>query len=300
MGRARDRQTRNATVKTLTAGGWFEKLVEVMAQLRGPGGCPWDREQNHASLRTYLIEEAYEVLDAMGGADQHFAEELGDLLLQVVFHAEIARGEKRFAIADVIRSVHDKLIRRHPHVFGDMRVKDAAEVLRNWEQIKAGERSAQSSERANTDGGSLSKASALDGVPRGLPGTMEGLQMTRKASRIGFDWENADGVFAKIEEELGELREAVGQSSAEAREEELGDLLFATVNLARMLKIDPEIALKKSNAKFARRFREMERAAAGKGEELRALPRDAMEALWNEAKRAERHPNAHGAELAGE
>src|SRR6267378_4200793 len=172
-----------------TPGEWFEKLVAVQARLRAPDGCPWDREQTHESLRTYLIEEAYEVLEALeSGNDAKFAEEMGDLLLQIVFHSQIAREEGRFAISEVIREIHDKMIRRHPHVFGKTRAKDSAEVLRNWEQIKAEERRAGVNKGDSKTGEDLPKeVSLLDGVSRALPATLEGFQLTRKASRIGFD-----------------------------------------------------------------------------------------------------------------
>src|SRR5258705_6018963 len=249
--------------KKLTAGQWFERLVALQARLRAPNGCPWDREQTHATLRTYLIEEAYEVLDAMkSGDDEKFANEMGDLLLQVVFHSQIATEEGRFTVADVIREVHEKMVRRHPHVFGEKRAKDAAEVLRNWEQIKAqerqGERKQESSETAKKE---EERKSLLDGVPRGLPATMEGLQLTRKASRAGFDWDSAQGVFEKLSEETNELRLASEGNDALKVEEEMGDLLFAVVNLARFLQVDLEIALKNANVKFSRRFRQMERLA---------------------------------------
>jgi tetrapyrrole methylase family protein/MazG family protein len=261
----------------------------VQARLRAPEGCPWDREQTHESLRTYLIEEAYEVLEAMeSGNDAKFAEEMGDLLLQIVFHSEIAREEGRFTVADVIREIHDKMIRRHPHVFGETRAKDSAEVLRNWEQIKAEERRALARKAGmGADGGTAKETSLLDGVARGLPATMEGFQLTRKAARIGFDWEDADGVFEKMGEETEELRTALQAGEPGKTEEELGDLLFAAVNLARFLKVDPEIALKKANAKFSRRFRAMEKLARASGREFKNLPRDEMESLWDAAKKAE-------------
>src|SRR5205085_89752 len=190
-------KTRGAKVKQLTPSEWFEKLVAVQARLRAPGGCPWDREQTHHSLRTYLLEEAYEVLEALDtGDDRKFAEEMGDLLLQIVFHSQIAQEEGRFSVADVIREIHDKMIRRHPHVFGETRARDSAEVLRNWERIKAEERRARKEAGQNEE--RLGEAaSLLDGVSRSLPATLEGLQLTRKASRIGFDWQNADGVIEK-------------------------------------------------------------------------------------------------------
>src|SRR5438270_8560260 len=174
----------------LTAGEWFERLVTLQARLRAPNGCPWDREQTHATLRTYLIEETYEVLDAMkSGDDAKFANEMGDLLLQIVFHSQIASEEKRFTVADVIREVHEKMVRRHPHVFGEKRAKDAAEVLRNWEQIKAQERRAKKSEQGTEANEAAEKgpASLLEGIPHTLPAVMQGFQLTRRASRIGFD-----------------------------------------------------------------------------------------------------------------
>src|SRR5438067_9625084 len=182
-------KTRFGKMKHLTPGEWFERLVAVQARLRAPKGCPWDREQTHQTLRTYLLEEAYEVLeDVDTGDDKKFAEEMGDLLLQIVFHSQIAQEEGRFGVADVIREIHDKMIRRHPHVFGETRARDSAEVLRNWEQIKAEERRISS----GRGGAKLPKeVSLLDGVSRALPATLEGFQLTRKASRIGFDWEDA-------------------------------------------------------------------------------------------------------------
>ena len=268
------------------AGVWFERLVALQARLRGPGGCPWDREQTHQSLRTYLIEEAYEVLDALESrSDTKFAAELGDLLIQVVFHAEIAREEGRFTITDVIREIHEKMVRRHPHVFGEKRARDAAEVLKNWEQLKAEERSSKATplnaSSADTSG------SLLDGIPHTLPAVMEGFQLTRRAARIGFDWDSAEGVLEKLGEEAAELRHALQSKSSTGLEEEMGDLLFAAVNLARFLEIDPEIALKKANAKFLSRFREMERLARLSGRELADIPRTEMETLWNRAKRSE-------------
>src|SRR6266850_4473334 len=287
--KSRRTSSRKASSKTpkqkkLTAGEWFERLVALQARLRAPNGCPWDREQTHATLRTYLIEEAYEVLDAMkSGDDAKFANEMGDLLLQVVFHSQIATEEGRFTVADVIREVHEKMVRRHPHVFGEKRAKDAAEVLRNWEQIKAEERQ----EHGETEKKGQRK-SLLDGVPRGLPATMEGLQLTRKASRAGFDWDNAQGVFEKLREEFAELLRASDEKDAAKMEEEMGDLLFAAVNLARFLQVDPEIALKNANAKFARRFREMERRSLENGQAFADAARVEKEKLWEAAKRVER------------
>jgi len=304
MTRPRKKQTKNGKnsrprhgkpVKRVqaTPGKWFEKLVAVQARLRAPDGCPWDREQTHESLRTYLIEETYEVLEALeSGNDDKFAEEMGDLLLQIVFHSQIAQERGGFTISDVIREIHDKMIRRHPHVFGERYAKDSAEVLRNWEQIKA-------EERLFTEHPSGSKApnevSLLDGVSRALPATLEGFQLTRKASRIGFDWENTGGIFEKIGEETRELQSALEAREQPKVEEELGDLLFATVNLARFLKVDPEIALKEANAKFSRRFRSMEKLAREGGREFKNLPREEMEALWDLAKRTEQKIERHEA-----
>lgn len=272
--------------KRSSAGEWFERLVALQARLRAPNGCPWDREQTHATLRTYLIEEAYEVLDAMNsGDDAKFANEMGDLLLQIVFHSQIAEEQARFNIADVIREVHEKMVRRHPHVFGDKRAQDAAEVLRNWEQIKAEER------QGNGAGKKEEKAkSLLDGVPRTLPATMEGLQLTRKAARAGFDWEDTQGIFEKLREECAELRHAAETKDAAKVEEEMGDLLFAAVNLARFLDVDPEIALKSANVKFSRRFREMERLAEADGKAFADVARADKEKLWDEAKQLEKAP----------
>jgi MazG family protein len=293
---ARANAVKIAAAKSLApakSGEWFEKLAAVQARLRAPKGCPWDREQTHQSLRTYLIEEAYEVLEAMeAGDDAKFADELGDLLLQVLFHADIAREAGRFDVVDVIRAIHDKMIRRHPHVFGEVSVKNSAEVLRNWDRIKAQERreAAQLSGNSNVaaDGAAKPEPSLLDGVTRGLPATMEGFQLTRKASRIGFDWDNAHGVLEKVREESAELESALASNNRGLLEEEMGDLLFAAVNLARFLKIDPEIALKQANGKFSTRFRVMEAMARARGRELASVPRQEMEEFWDRAKQDEK------------
>ncbi len=284
------------------AGEWFAKLVALQARLRAPNGCPWDREQTHASLRKFLIEETYEVLDAMESSDpREFASELGDLLLQITFHSILAEETGAFTISDVIESIHSKMVRRHPHVFGDTKAKDSAAVLKNWEQIK-------SAERANANGkeGKSAKANAnaasesiLSGVPRSLPGVLEAYQLTRRAAHIGFDWDNLAGIFEKLEEEkreiLASFEAAAPPSSAAGRrdkaasvsphlEEEVGDLLFAAVNVARFLGADPEIALKKANRKFQTRFQWMESAANAEGQRLADLPRERMEELWNLSK----------------
>lgn len=264
----------------------FEDLVALQARLRAADGCPWDREQTHETLRTYLIEEAYEVLDALESGDQRkFASELGDLLLQIVFHAQIAREEGRFEIGDVVESIHTKLVRRHPHVFGDVTAGNAAEVLKNWEQLKAEERGTEEGK----ENGSL-----LDGVPHTLPAVLQAYQITRRAARIGFDWEDIAGLVEKLREEVAELRQSLGAEDKARRariEEEVGDLLFVAVNIARFLEVDPEIALKKSNRKFIERFQWMETEAARKGSRLADVPRDEMERLWELSKSRPGEPN---------
>jgi MazG family protein len=297
---AKPRIAQNARDKN--AGTWFAAMTALQARLRGPGGCPWDAEQTHASLRKFLIEESYEVLDAIeSGDDEHFASELGDLLLQVIFHAIVAEERGAFTISDVIEAVYTKMVRRHPHVFGDASAKDSKAVLKKWEAIKAEERAEK---RAKNEAASPAQ-SVLDGVSRSLPALIEADSLTRKAARINFDWERARDITTKIREELTELDELLPVdagttplSKANARvEEEVGDLLFATVNLARFLEIDPEVSLKKANAKFKRRFQWMEAASAREGSPLADAPREHMEELWNRAKLAEHAPhapNAHG------
>jgi len=277
----------NRHPQRLSPGDWLENLVAIQKRLRDPGGCPWDREQTHHTLRTYLIEEAYEVLEALeSGDDEKFAEELGDLLLQVTFHSQIASEDGRFSISDVIRVVHEKLIRRHPHVFGEAHAKDSAEVLRTWQKIKAQERQAKGS-GSQSHAAEKKRESALDGVPRGIPATLEGLQLTKKAARTGFDWDDINGIFDKMSEETSEIQYALKCDDQPKIEEELGDLLFAAVNLARFLHVDPEIALKNANAKFVRRFHQMERLAADSGRAFEDVPRPEKETLWAAAKRSE-------------
>src|SRR5271155_5333151 len=285
------------------AGEWFAKLVALQARLRAPNGCPWDREQTHASLRKFLIEETYEVLDAMESSDPHeFASELGDLLLQITFHSILAEETGAFTISDVIESIHSKMVRRHPHVFGDAKAKDSAAVLKNWEQIKAAERANANGKEAKGPEANDTKAPAesiLSGVPRSLPAVLEAYQLTRRAAHIGFDWDDLSGIFEKLDEEkremLASLEAGVPPSSAAGRraksapvsphlEEEAGDLLFAAVNVARFLGADPEIALKKANRKFQTRFQWMEAAAQAEGRRLADLPRERMEELWNLSK----------------
>jgi tetrapyrrole methylase family protein / MazG family protein len=288
---ARDASARkSARANTSSAGEWFEKLVAVQKRLRAPQGCPWDREQTHATLRPYLIEEAYEVIDALdSGDDAKFAEEMGDLLLQVVFHSEIAREQERFNVADVLREIHDKMVRRHPHVFGDVRARNSAEVLQNWERIKASERlDKDASSKNGTSKPQQKPASLLDGVSRGLPAMLQGLQLTRKAARAGFDWHDADGIFEKLREEMAEVRHALAEKDSKKAEEELGDLLFAAVNLARFVQVDPEIALKKANTKFQRRFMEMEKTALQSGRTFDGMAREDKESLWAAVKHGEK------------
>ncbi|HYL67813.1 MAG TPA: nucleoside triphosphate pyrophosphohydrolase [Candidatus Limnocylindria bacterium] len=281
---------RTLSRKDREAGKWFEKLVALQARLRAPGGCPWDREQTHESLRKFLVEETYEVLDAMESGDaREFSGELGDLLLQVIFHSALAEEAGRFTITDVIESIHDKLIRRHPHVFGKVKAATSADVLKNWEQLKAAERAGEGKPAEAGNGAE----SILAGIPPSLPGVLEAYQLTRRASHIGFDWDDLQGILEKLEEEKHELLSALPASRRESQaesnsrlEEEVGDLLFAAVNIARFLGVDPEIALKKANQKFKQRFNWMEAAATREGSRLADLPRARMEELWNEAKSA--------------
>jgi MazG family protein len=267
-----------------SVGELFEGLVALQTRLRAPGGCPWDREQTHDSLRRYLVEETYEVLDALDSGDaKNLVGELGDLLLQIVFHAELGREAGRFDIGDVISHVHAKMVRRHPHVFGNEQASNSAQVLKNWEQIKVQER-----EEAKREGKQLvadaSPASILEGVPRSLPALLEAHQLTRRAANVGFDWQDVEGLLDKLAEETAELRAAIKSGDQAHREEEIGDLLFVCVNLARFLGCDAEITLKKANRKFTARFREMERAARERGRGLGQHSTAELEELWNAAK----------------
>jgi MazG family protein len=267
-----------ASIKSKRIGDLFEELVAVQARLRAPGGCPWDREQTHLTLRTYLIEEAYEVLDAIeNGKPQDLAEELGDLLLQVLFHADMARETGAFDIFQVITGIQDKMVRRHPHVFGDVKAETSGEVLKNWAQLKAKEKQSSTGGRAKSQDRSQS---ALDGVPRNLPALLEAYQLTRRAAQVGFDWKEVNGIFEKLEEEAAELRAALAASDRRAVEEELGDILFSVVNLVRFLKFDPEVTLKHSNLKFKERFQGMERESANSGRQLSELSNEKLEELW--------------------
>lgn len=260
----------------------IRKLVDLVARLRGTEGCPWDREQTRETLKPMLVEEAFEVLDALDAGDPtELQEELGDLLFQVVFHAQIAHERREFDLAAVIDRLHDKMVRRHPHVFGGADLRTADDVLRNWEDIKAAERgTASTSDPA-------SERSLLDGIPTRLPAMHEAYQMTSKASRVGFDWSRLEDVLAKLEEEAAELVAARGSGVGESLADEVGDLLFVAVNVARFLKVDPETALRRSNRKFARRFRHVESRVKAQGRELRHATLEELDALWEEAKRGE-------------
>jgi MazG family protein len=271
-------------------GDRFEALVALQRRLLAKDGCPWDREQTHETLRTYLIEEAYEVLDALeSGSPEKFADELGDLLLQIIFHAELAKQAGRFDISDVIEHIHSKMVRRHPHVFAYANAKTSGDVLRNWEQLKAEERrqNSRASENPTVPSESGATASLLSGIPRSLPAVIEAYQLTRRAARVGFDWPDAEGVIDKMREEAAEIQAELPNSDAARIESEIGDLLFSAVNVARFLKVDPEIALKRANKKFTERFGEMERAAAARGERLANLSATQLDDLWNRAKAAE-------------
>jgi tetrapyrrole methylase family protein/MazG family protein len=257
-----------------TPGDLFAELVEIMARLRGEGGCPWDREQTHESIQPYLIEETYEVLEAIDEQDPaKLREELGDLVLQVVFHAQMAKEAGSFSITDVLATITDKLRRRHPHVFGEVKAETAQEVLFNWEQIKQAERRKAKGE-----------ASLLDGVPRELPALLRAHRLQEKASRVGFDWAEAEEVLRKVEEELAELRAAMEGQAVDRMEAEMGDLLFALVNLSRFIAVNPEEALRKTIARFIARFRYIEEELARSGRLLRQTSLQEMDALWADAK----------------
>jgi MazG family protein len=283
----------------------FNDLVALMARLRSPEGCPWDREQTYATLAPMLLEEAYEafeaVEDAREGRPLELRGELGDLLFQIVFYAQVAAERGEFTIEDVVEAIHTKMVRRHPHVFGDASAEDSAEVLRNWEAIKAEEKRAAGKDDAAKD------SSLLDGVSTKAPALMEAHQLTTKAARVGFDWQNVEQIFDKLHEEVDELKAAIEESNthnnasdkdedADARgeamhervREELGDLLFVVTNIARHLKVEPEAALKLTNRKFRRRFRHIERGLETQGRTLDAATLDEMETLWLEAKSSDK------------
>lgn len=261
----------------------LDPLVNVMAKLRGPGGCPWDREQDHHTLKRYLIEEAYEVLDAIDqNDDRALVEELGDVLLQVVFHSQIASETGRFDIDDVIEAITQKLIRRHPHVFEGAHAPDAEAVLQNWERLKQAEKAARSGHGEGEKAPSL-----LDGIPKHLPALMLAEDMQRRAAKVGFEWDDAQGAYDKVEEEWRELISARKSGERARLEEEWGDLFFALVNAARYDGVNPEEALRQAARKFERRFRFIEAQAAADQRDLAEMTLAEMDALWDEAKKRE-------------
>lgn len=254
----------------------FEQLMDIMRMLRAPGGCPWDAEQTHESLTRYLLEETYEVIEAIDEkSPQHLKEELGDLLLQPIFHAAIAEESGDFTIDDIISTLCEKLIRRHPHVFGDLEIKDSNQQVENWDKIKRLEKGDQ-------------RPSALSGVPNHLPALLKAHKISEKASRVGFDWEHVDQVHAKVMEELHEFEEAWAGGDPTRMEDELGDLLFAIANLGRFLALNPEDALRKTITRFQKRFSYVETELLRQGVPMQNATLEEMERLWELAKSAER------------
>ncbi len=273
----------STSTPTATAGEKFQQLVNLMARLRAPGGCPWDREQTFDTIKPYLLEETYEVLDAIDARDwPELASELGDLMLQAVFFSEMAAEQNLFRIEDALDAINQKLIRRHPHVFGSETAATGDDVRKIWSEVKA-----QESRDKNRD---EKKAALLDGVPRALPALVEAQQITSRAAGVGFDWSNADQVLEKLREELAEFDSARRDGSPEQLEDELGDLLFVLVNLARFVKVDPEQALRKTNAKFRRRFGYVEQKLDERGASPAESNIEEMESLWQQAKARESNP----------
>src|SRR5437870_1166184 len=264
-------------------GRQFEKLIEIMATLRGPNGCPWDKQQDFNSLKPMLVEEVYEVLEAIENDDfDGLSEELGDLLLHVVFHAHLAKEAGQFDINTVIQKISDKLVRRHPHVFGNEQASTPEEVIKNWEAIKAQEKAEKLKNRTPE------QRSLLEGIPSKLPAIHEAHQISSRAARVGFDWPDVEGIFDKLQEEVRELKEVISAGADEGKrerlEDEIGDMLFVIVNIARYLKIDSEAALKHANRKFKSRFQYMESELARQGKSLEQTSLGEMEALWQRAK----------------
>jgi tetrapyrrole methylase family protein/MazG family protein/ATP diphosphatase len=255
--------------------GRIRDLLALMARLRSPDGCPWDREQSFATIAPYTVEEAYEVADAIERGDMgDLKDELGDLLFQVVFHAQMAEEAGDFAFADVVDAIQDKMVRRHPHVFGNAGTRSSAEQTEDWERIKAGERAAKPA-----------KAGLLDDVPRTLPALPRAAKLTKRAATVGFDWPDVAQVFDKLTEEIGELKEAIAGTCGLVKiKDELGDVLFVIANLARKLGVDPESALAGTNLKFVRRFEKIEEALAAKGKTISQSSLEEMDALWTAAK----------------
>jgi MazG family protein len=261
-------------------GALLDMLVEVMARLRGPGGCPWDREQTRVSLKPYLVEETYEVLEAIEAGEPHaLREELGDLLFQVIFHSQIASELGEFTITDVLRALHDKMVHRHPHVFGEASVGSAAEALAQWEAIKLREPANEGRRR-----------SVLDGVPRALPSLIRAQRLQSKAARVHFDWPDARAAWEKVEEEMGETRDALHSGERARLADELGDVLFSLVNVARLSSIDADDALRGAIEKFRRRFTEMEADLRARGKSVDTASVDERERAWEVAKAEERRP----------
>jgi tetrapyrrole methylase family protein/MazG family protein len=263
-------------VPPLGEGTSFEAFQEIVAHLRAPDGCPWDREQTHTSLRTHLLEESYEALEAIDAGDfEGMQEEFGDLLLQIVLHAQIANEEGNFTINSLIKSIYDKIVRRHPHVFGEVHLNGVKGVLQNWEKLKETERK---------NNGKREKG-ILDGVPKSLPALNQAQEYQDRAARVGFDWPVVEGVLDKVAEEIQEIKLATNEKELA---EEIGDLLFVLVNLARWKKVDAESVLRETNMKFKRRFAYVEAGAKGQGRELSAMSLEEMDALWEEAKDIEK------------
>lgn len=253
----------------------IQRLLDLMRRLRSEGGCPWDREQTLATLKPYLLEECYEVLDAIDSGDRgRLCDELGDLLLQIVFQAQICSEEGCFGFDDVARTISEKLIRRHPHVFGEVKVSGSADVVRNWEAIKKGEQGA-------------SRESAVDGIPRHAPALHKAQQVQKRAARVGFDWDSAHQVVEKVEEEVGEVRAAMASGDARKIKEEIGDLLFAAVNLSRFLGHNAEEALNETVEKFIRRFQGIERRLHEQGRKMTECKLAELDAIWNDLKKTE-------------
>jgi tetrapyrrole methylase family protein/MazG family protein len=262
-------------MRTPDVGQRFVELLDVMTRLRGAQGCPWDREQTRESLRPFLVEETYEVLEALDSREPSaIREELGDLLFQIVFHAEVARERGEFSMSDLLSALVAKMTRRHPHVFGEQRLGTAREALSQWEAIK----------RSEAPG---PRRSALQGIPRGLPGLLRAVRLQGRASRVGFDWTGPVEALAKVREEVEELARALESGNRQEIRAELGDLLFAAINVARLSDVDPDAALEGALERFSTRFGRMEEAAAADGRELRSLTLDEMEQLWLDAKARE-------------
>ncbi len=257
----------------------IERLTELMERLRGPGGCPWDKEQNLKTLTPFIIEEAYEVVDAIESGDPgSVKDELGDLLFQVIFACRIMTEEGRFGLTEVIDNTVEKMIRRHPHVYGEVEAETAEEVLKNWEEIKLSERNEVAGE------------SILSKIPNSMPSLMRAAKVSKRAAKSGFDWSDIGAVFAKVTEEIKEFQEALESSDAEQTEEEFGDILFALVNVARFAEVNPEMALKKAIDKFIRRFGSVEALVKKKNKDLNSTSVEELEELWNEAKLSEKNP----------